>query len=108
VAGVKSAAIDRSFSQYMSQYDTARMVLFDAAKGSMYTIFFGGISYGVFDPNSDSSSRPRAEVREPYGDLIQAELRSDASKFRLDPNIPFIDQITAISLEPTAPRSNAS
>jgi hypothetical protein len=98
VEGVNSATIDRSFNQYMSQYDTARMVLFDAVKGSMYTIFFGGISYGVFDPDGDSSSRSHAEPRVPYANLIQVEPQSDPSGFKLDPNIPFINQITAISL----------
>jgi hypothetical protein len=96
--GVISANIDRSFNQYMSQYDTARMVLFDAVRGSMHTVFFGGISYGVFDPDSDSSAKVRPDPRLPYADLIQVEPKSDASGFTLDPSIPFIDQITAISL----------
>jgi hypothetical protein len=98
VEGVNGATIDRSFNQYMSQYDTARMGIFDAVRGSMHTILFGGISYGVFDPDGGSSSAPRAESRLPYADLIQVEPKADATGFKLDPNIPFIDQITAISL----------
>jgi hypothetical protein len=98
VDGVISASIDRSFNQYMSQYDTARMVLFDAVRGSMHTVFFGGISYGVFDADSDASAIPQVDPRLPYADLIRVEPKSDPSGFRLDPSIPFIDQITAISL----------
>jgi hypothetical protein len=82
----------------MSQYDTARMVLFDAVRGSMHTVFFGGISYGVFDPDSDSSARAQLDPRLPYADLIQVGPKSDPSGFKLDPSIPFVDQITAISL----------
>ena len=98
VDGLISATVDRSFNQYMSQYDTARMVLFDAVRGSTHTVFFGGISYGVFDPDSDSSARAQPDRRLPYADLIQVEPKSDPSGFKLDSNIPFIDQITAISL----------
>ena len=98
VNGVHSATIDRTFNQWMSQYDTARMVLFDTLHGSMYTVFFGGISYGVFDPDGGASAQPRSEARVPYAHLIQVEPVSDPSGFKLDPNIPFIDQITAISL----------
>jgi hypothetical protein len=93
-----SAAIDRSFNQYMNQYDTARMVLFDAVQGNLYTVFFGGISYGVLGPDVASSAQARAEPRVPYADLIQVEAKSDSNGFRLDPNIPFIDQTTAITL----------
>jgi hypothetical protein len=93
-----SAAIDRAFNQYMNQYDTARMALFDTAQGNLYTVFFGGISYGVLGPDGASSAQERAEPRVPYADLIQVEAKSDASGFRLDPNIPFIDQTTAITL----------
>jgi hypothetical protein len=93
-----SAAIDRAFNQYMNQYDTARMVLFDTAQGNLYTVFFGGISYGVLGPDGASSAQERAEPRVPYADLIQVEAKSDSSGFRLDPNIPFIDQTTAITL----------
>ena len=98
VDGVNSATIDRSFNQYMNQYDTARLVLFDAAKGSSHTLFFGGISYGVFDADGDASAKTPLDPRVPYADLIQLEPKSDASGFTLDSNIPFIDQITAISL----------
>jgi hypothetical protein len=98
VNGVHSATIDRTFNQWMSQYDAARMVLFDTLHGSMYTVFFGGISYGVFDPDGGASAQPRSEARVPYAHLIQVEPVSDPSGFKLDPNIPFIDQITAISL----------
>ena len=93
-----SATIDRTFNQYMNQYDTARMVLFDAAHGNLHTVFFGGISYGVLGPDDTSSAQERPEPRVPYADLIQVEAKSDSSGFRLDPNIPFIDQTTAITL----------
>jgi hypothetical protein len=98
VDGVNSATIDRSFNQYMSQYDTARMVLFDAVKGSLHTVFFGGISFGVFEPDSGASAKPQPDARLPYADLIRVEPKSDPSGFKLDPSIPFIDQITAINL----------
>jgi hypothetical protein len=96
VDGVNSATIDRAFNQYMNQYDTARLVLFDAAKGTSHTLLFGGISYGVFDADGDSSLKSQPA----YTDLIQLEPKSDASGFTLDSNIPFIDQITAISVRP--------
>jgi hypothetical protein len=98
VGGTHSAEPDRKFNQYMNQYDTARMVLFDTMQGNLYTVFFGGISYGVFDPDADSSAKQRSEPRVPYADLIRVEAKSDSSGFRLDPNIPFIDQTTAIIL----------
>jgi hypothetical protein len=98
IGGTHTAAIDRTFNQYMNQYDTARMVLFDTVQGNLYTVFFGGISYGVLEPDGASSAQERAEPRVPYADLIQVEAKSDASGFRLDPNIPFIDQTTAITL----------
>jgi hypothetical protein len=98
VGGTHSASIDRDFNQYMSQYDTARTVLFDATQGSIHTVFFGGISYGVFDPDGNSSTERRSESRVPYADLVQVEPKSEPSGFKLDPSIPFIDQSTVISL----------
>jgi hypothetical protein len=35
----------------------------------------------------------------PYADLIQVAPKSDPSGFKLDPNIPFINQITALTRE---------
>jgi hypothetical protein len=96
--GTHSASIDRAFNQYMNQYDTARMVLFDSAHGNLHTVFFGGISYGVLGPDGAASAQEGAEPRVPYRDLIQVEAKSEANGFRLDPNIPFIDQSTAITL----------
>jgi hypothetical protein len=93
-----SATIDRTFNQYMNQYDTACMVLFDAVRGNLYTVFFGGISYGVLVPDGAASAQEVAEPRVPYAELIQVEAKSHSSGFRLDPNIPFIDQTTAITL----------
>jgi hypothetical protein len=101
VEGSNTAAIDRSFNQYMNQYDCARMGIFDTVRGAMYTTFFGGISLGVYAPDSGSSAArvsPEADVRVPYADLIQMETLQDASGFILDSNIPFIDQITTVAL----------
>jgi hypothetical protein len=82
----------------MNQYDTARMVLFDAGRGSLYTVFFGGISYGVLVPDGAARAQEGPEPRVPYSDLLQVEAKSDPNGFKLDPNIPFIDQTTAITL----------
>jgi hypothetical protein len=97
VDNVHSATIDRSFNQYMSQYDTARMVIFDAVEGSIFTIFFGGISYGVFDPSGDANATQQSERPVPYADLIRVAPKSHPSGFKLDSNIPFINQITALT-----------
>jgi hypothetical protein len=97
VDGTHTATIDRAFNQYMSQYDTARMVIFDSVEGSIFTIFFGGISFGVFAPSDDANAAQRSEPRVPYADLIRVAPKSDPSGFKLDSNIPFIDQITALT-----------
>jgi len=60
-----------TFKQGMSNYICSRLPLFSKSKGSMYTLFFGGISYGYFEDGV----------------------------FQTDIEFPFINQVTAIQID---------
>ena len=42
-------AVDNSFSQLFQQYDCGTLTMFDSTNGSLYTVFFGGLSYYYYD-----------------------------------------------------------
>ena len=44
------AHVDFGYQQFFSQYDSPMIPLFSAAKGSMQTVFLGGISLFHYDP----------------------------------------------------------
>jgi hypothetical protein len=48
----RKVAVDPGFAQALSQYDCAAMTMFDAATGTLYTTFFGGISLYYVDPKT--------------------------------------------------------
>lgn len=47
-------ALDNSYAQIFSQYTCPAVPMFDSADGSMYTLFFAGLSAHYFDPNSQT------------------------------------------------------
>lgn len=42
-----------NFNQYLSQYHSAHLPVFDASANEMHTIFFGGMSRYTYDPNTN-------------------------------------------------------
>ncbi|MFY8020576.1 MAG: T9SS type A sorting domain-containing protein [Bacteroidia bacterium] len=46
-----SHEVNNGFNQYLNQYHTAYIPLFNKNENSMYTLFFGGISQYYYDPN---------------------------------------------------------
>ncbi len=67
------AQVDSSYEQLMSHYTCANVGIYDDARQTMHTTFFGGISLNYFDEASGS-------VRE-------------------DELVPFIDDLTTLSLD---------
>lgn len=61
-------SVNNTFNQYLNQYHTAHLPLYDATENSMYSIFFGGMS--------------RYQVDQQTGFLID------------DPAVPFVKTIT--------------
>lgn len=47
--GNPTVTLDTSFSQKMSQYECAHLLMFDPATSTMFTSFFGGISYYYYN-----------------------------------------------------------
>lgn len=67
-------AVNNNFYQYLNQYHTAHVPLYDAADNTMYTIFFGGIS--------------RYKIG-PAGALVD------------DPDVPFVNTISMVKRNPS-------
>ena len=67
------ARVDSSYEQLMSHYTCANVGIYDAAQQTMHTTFFGGISLHDYDETSGT--------------------------LREDDLVPFIDDITTLSLE---------
>lgn len=44
-------SVNNTFNQYLNQYHTANMALYDTISNSMYSVFFGGISRYYVDEN---------------------------------------------------------
>lgn len=73
-AGNTKIAVDTTFSQKMSQYNCARLLMFSARNGrTMYTSFLGGISLYFYDTN---------------GKLVESNLKNF---------MPFINSITTLA-----------
>ena len=62
--------VNNDFNQYLSQYHSAKIPIFDAAANSMHTVFFGGMSQFTQDEN---------------GNLIE------------DINVPFVKTISKVT-----------
>lgn len=60
-----------TFKQGMNNYASATLGLFSAKRGTMYTLLFGGISYGYFQNG----------------------------QFTTDSNFPFINQVTTVAID---------
>ena len=67
------ARVDSSYEQLMSHYTCANVGVYDAARQTMHTTFFGGISLHYFDEGSGT--------------------------MREDDLVPFIDDVTTLTLE---------
>lgn len=70
-AFMPSASSDKTFKQGMNNYICPTLGLFSRKSNDMYTIFFGGISFGYFENGI----------------------------FQTDINIPFINQVTTIKID---------
>jgi hypothetical protein len=64
--------VDQKYQQFMSQYDCANLRMFDRTKSNMITVFFGGISLYYLDQK--------------------------LNQLKLDEGLPFIDDVTAMTL----------
>lgn len=62
---------DDTFTQAMSHYDCAHMSLYDKRSGDLYTVLFGGISYGYFEDGV----------------------------YKTDDGFPFINQVTTVKMD---------
>jgi hypothetical protein len=63
-------AVKDGFNQYLNQYHSAHVALYDATDNQMHTVFFGGISRYYIDAN---------------GTMID------------DPNVPFVNTVSQVS-----------
>lgn len=50
------ATVDSSFNQQMNNYTCGYVPLFDSVQGTMYTVFFGGISLYNYDPQNNQQT----------------------------------------------------
>jgi len=73
IDGSRNARVDTSYEQFFSQYSSAHIPLFDAANGSMYTIFLGGISGYDYDFATGQLSGPNFGL--PWVDDVTTFLR---------------------------------
>ena len=67
-------SVNNNFNQYLSQYHSAHLPVFDSLANEMHTVFFGGMSRYTLDPNS--------------GALVD------------DPDVPFVRTISRVTRFP--------
>lgn len=96
--------VDFGYQQFFSQYDSPMIPLFSASKGSMQTIFLGGISLFHFDPTTGKTTE---DTNLPFVPDITAQVDSPNGLIReysLVPQLPgFFGAEAAFFQNPTLP-----
>lgn len=75
-------SVNNTFQQYLSQYQSAKLPVYDAAANTMHTVFFGGLSQFtlnasgnlVEDTNVPFVKTISRVTRDPNGDMQEVEL----------------------------------
>jgi hypothetical protein len=99
--GAPAEVLEGDFRQAMSHYDCARVTVYSRSKAYTYVLLFGGISYGQFLKKKKTTSAPTVKTTSSSSSVSAADACSQKKSltFETDPEIPFINQCTAIRID---------